>query len=454
MSTTIVHNDIVQSRIELSSQPNQTQSPADSNFIQLDVVGDSIPDTAVTVVPDGGYGWVVIFACSVITFWFSGLTGAWGIIQTALLSTTLKDEAPYTTAFVGSLGITICVAFGLIAVRIMRLIGVRNAAVLGISLLGMGALTSGFTTDSVPGLFQTFGVVLGAGDCLCYATSNVMPTQYFSRRLGLANALVKLGGGLGATVLSISLNSLIDKVGVAWTFRILGMMILATGIPAALAIKERTPLSNVPTLDFSLFKNIPFTAVFLAGATVTFTLFVPPFFLPLFAQSLGLSSAIGAGLVAGFNASTTVGRFIAGPLCDRIGPLNTFAITLVLNAVTTLAIWPISSTLPPLMVFAILNGISNGAFFTTLPTVVVSMVDPSRAAVGMSLSITGWTPGYLMGTPIAGFLLGTSGASTNGGSVIEAYRSAIFYSGGLATVSAGFVLVARFVTDTKLVKRV
>lgn len=452
MSTTATLLDIRDTQFGLSSQPHSSHLQHENDIIQLDP-GDTEPENVATVIPDGGYGWIVVSACSIITFWFSGLTGAWGVVQTALLSTSLKGTAPFTTSFIGSLGITICVAFGLVAVRLMRLIGVRQGAVLGISLLGLGALTSGFTTNNVAGLFQTFGVVLGAGDCLCYAACNIMPTQYFSRRLGLANALVKMGGGLGATILAISLNSLIEQVGVAWMLRILGAMTLATGIPAALVIKERTPLANVPTVDFSLFKSIPFTAVFLAGATVTFTLFVPPFFLPLFAQSIGLSSRVGAGLVAGFNGCTTIGRFVAGPLCDRIGPLNTFAITVVLNAVTTLAIWPVSTSLPPLVVFAMLNGISNGAFFTTLPTVVVSMVDRSQAAVGMSLSITGWSAGYLMGTPIAGYLLEASSSTKSGVPGVDAYRPAIFYAGGIATVSSGFVLFARLFMDRKLLKR-
>ena len=30
-----------------------------------------------STVPEGGYGWVVIFGCSVITFWFVGTTYSW-----------------------------------------------------------------------------------------------------------------------------------------------------------------------------------------------------------------------------------------------------------------------------------------------------------------------------------------------------------------------------------------
>jgi len=448
--------------IELENRHRHVNLPTRSGDIQISTenelnqrnIDEIAPENAATAVPDGGYGWVVVFCCSILTFWLSGLTGAWGVIQAALLSSTLKGSASSTTAFVGSLGITICVAFGLVAVRLMQLTGVRLAAIIGITLLGVGTLASGFTTTNVAGLFQTYGVVLGAGDCLCYTASNVMPPQYFARRIGLANALIKLGGGLGATILSVSLNALIDRVGVAWMFRILGLVMLATGVPAAMAIKERTPPRKTPILDLALFKNVPFIAIFIAGATATFTLFVPPFFLPLYARSIGLSDSVGAGLVAGFNACTTVGRFAAGPLCDRIGPLNTFVITMVLNAATILAVWSVSSTLPVLVIFIILNGIANGAFFTTLPTVVASMVDPSRAAVAMSMSITGWTAGYLMGPPIAGYLLEATGAAGIDDIGATAYRGAIFYAGGLATFSSLFVIIARLFVAKKVFKRV
>lgn len=453
MSTTVIELEDRHSQIGLSSQLERSPTQNGNDFERL-TLNQSAPENAVTAIPDGGYGWVVVFCCSVITFWFSGLTGAWGVIQTALLSSTLKGTASSTTAFVGSLGITICVAFGLLAVRLMQKIGVRAAAVLGISLLGTGALTSGFTATNVAGLFQTFGVILGVGDCLCYTAANVMPMQYFSRRVGLANALIKLGGGLGATVLSVSLNSLINRVGVEWMFRILGLVTLATGVPAALAIKERIPLAKVPILDVALFKSVTFCAIFAAGATVTFTLFVPPFFLPLYAQSIGLSNDVGAGLVSGFNACNMVGRFAAGVLCDRIGPLNTFVICVVLNAITTLAIWPVSSTIGPLVLFVTLNGIANGAFFTSLPIVVASLVDPSRAAVAMGMNITGWTAGYLMGAPIAGYLLEASGVMRGGDGGGAAYRAAIFYAGGLAALSSTFVLVARLFVDKKMLKKV
>src|SRR5277367_5286353 len=79
-----------------------------------------------------------------------------------------------------------------------------------------------------------------------------------------------------------------------------------------------------------LFRSFQFTTLFLAGAIATFPLFVPPFFLPLYSASVGLSASKGAGLVAGFNFSSAVGRLLCGFLSDSMGPVNTLLLALVL----------------------------------------------------------------------------------------------------------------------------
>jgi len=284
----------------------------------------------------------------------------------------------------------------------------------------------------------------------------------------LASGLIKFGGGVGATVLSVAIEAMIKRVGIAWTFRMLGFGVLATCGPAAWFLHERVPIGRVRLVELSMFRHLPFTAVFCAGAIGTFALFIPPYFLPLVAESIGLSSSTGAGLVAGFNACTAVGRFLSGWGSDFIGPVNMFLGLMVLNAVSMLAIWPVSSSLGPLIAFCMLNGLANGAFFTVYPVVVAntaSRVDSdSGPAVAMSMAITGWTGGYLMGVPIAGYLLQAAGVGVGGGhstggggdagTSIDPYRPAIFYAGGVALASAGFVLIARLKLGQGLKKRV
>ncbi|KAF2204515.1 MFS general substrate transporter [Delitschia confertaspora ATCC 74209] len=438
-----------ESIIELEPVPASTPPARTISFTSNDE-----PPPATTAIPDGGYGWIIILSLAISAFWHNGMINCWGVLQTALLDSTLRDIPTSTVSFVGSLGLA-CVAFGLFAVRLMRWFGSRITAIIGITLLGTGLIGSGSSTTNVAGLFGTSGFVSGLGGTIVYTVCNALPVQYFSSKLGLANGLVKLGGGIGGTVMAVALDALVRRVGIEWTFRIQGIMTIATGIPAVLLLKDRAPIRKAPFIELSMFRSLPFTAVFIAGAIGTFSLFVPPYFLPLFAHSLGLSSSTGAGLVAGFNLCNAVGRFLAGPLCDRIGPVNTFFLTMILNAVSMLAIWPVSNSLGPLVVFAMINGIANGSFFTTLPTVVAGMFGPARAAIAMTMAVTGWTGGYLMGAPIAGYLLEAGGGKQEGGQQrTNVYRPAIFYAGGTAFLSSLFVLVARIKMGKDIRKRV
>ncbi|TVY54981.1 Aspyridones efflux protein apdF [Lachnellula cervina] len=453
MSTTTLELQRPSRASTTNSIAPQTRSSDYENTRARRSSDDEAPSTdASLAIPDGGQSaYTVLFSCALFTFWLNGLGNSWGVVQAALLNQGLTSTA--TLSFVGSLSITFSVILSLLSVRFMCLVGAKWAGLIGVTLLGLGQLTSGFMTSNVAGLFGTTGILFGTGSSLCFMVASVLPSQYFSSKLGLANGLVKFAGSIGGTILSISLNKLILRVGTAWTLRIVGICCLATGIPVAFLVKEHNPRrGRAPFFDFSLFRNLSFTFIFLAGATGVFALFVPPFFLPLFAQSLGLSSTVGAYLTAGFNFCAAVGKLGSGVLCDRIGAVNTLLLAMLLNAISMLAIWPVSNILPTLSIFAIINGMANGAFFTALPTVVTQIYGPSRAGVAMGMTITGWSVGFFMGAPIAGYLLQAAGGAKAGS--ISPYRPAIFYAGSIALVSATFVLVARLRLDPKLLKKV
>lgn len=438
-------------RIELTENPGEPNLNTLSSEENTHSNYGEMPSYTAESVPDGGYGWTVILACSVTTFIFNGWSGSWGVVQTALFQTYPDQGSTSTLSFVGSLGIALCVALGLASVRLSQMIGARYSMLLGVLMMSFGILFSSFTVNHIGGLFVTAGISFGLGSSLAYTMSNTLPMQWFNSRLGFANGLVKVGGGLGATIMAVVLQALIDKVGIPWALRIIGIFSLVSGVPAALLIRERAPSHRTPLVDMSLFKSLPFCCIFLAGAIGTFALFVPPYFLPLFAHSIGLSASTGAGIVAAFNACTAIGRLGAGFACDKFGSTNMVLLTMALNAVSMLSIWPVSNSIGPLILFAAINGIANGAFFVTMPTAIGRMIPPSQAAVGMGMAITGWTGGYLMGSPIAGILVAAKNAQD--GHSVEPYRAAIFYAGGVALASTIFVLIARLRMDSKLVKK-
>ncbi|KAK5046184.1 hypothetical protein LTR84_008641 [Exophiala bonariae] len=393
--------------------------------------------------PDGGYGWIIVAACSLLTFFFVGTTYSWGVIQDALVEANLSKAS--TLAFVGSLAVACNSAFAVINGRLVRAIGARKVAFLGVFLMGVGQITSGWALKSVAGLFITAGCLMGYG--VSFMVVSIVPAQYFHNRRGLANGIVFAGGGLGGAVISLSMSAIVERLGTAWAFRLVGLLTWVIGFPAVWFIKERTPVKTSIFVEWKLFRDYKFTVLFLAGTVATFPLFVPPFFLPLYARSIGQSSQVGATLVAAFNFSSALGRVLSGLLSDKFGSVNSLLLSLLLSAVSMLVLWPISTSLAPLIVFIIINGMGNGGFFAIMPTVVGNVFGSARVSVAMGMMVTGWTGGYLLGAPIAGYLLEAYGGEKGG---FEAYRPAIFYAGSMALGAAGLVAWVRFSMSKKL----
>lgn len=62
--------------------------------------------------------------------------------------------------------------------------------------------------------------------------------------------MVYAGGGVGGAVISYAMDGMIQRLGVAWTFRVIGFVTLATGLPAAWLIKERTRIRTASFIEW------------------------------------------------------------------------------------------------------------------------------------------------------------------------------------------------------------
>jgi MFS family permease len=319
-------------------------------------------------------------------------------------------------------------------------------------------------------------------------TNNVSRCRqyYFKKRRGLASGIVYAGGGLGGTGIAFLMNAINQILGIEWTFRVTGLSMLATGMPMAMLLKDRggpppvrawvewqhplflplllrphrhnsasithhvigEPSSKTKLIHTSrnLFRDSRFTLLFLCGLIATFPLFVPVFFIPLYAESFGIPALGGAGLFAAFQFASFFGRLGGGALADALGALNTLILSLVLNAVSMLCIWPFSTSLGPLAVFVILNGAGNRTFFATVLTVVANIFGSARVSVAMGMVVTAWTGGYLLSSPIAGFFLGATGSILD----VKSYLPCILYAGGLSALALVLCLMAQFKISKRL----
>jgi len=199
-------------------------------------------------------------------------------------------------------------------------------------------------------------------------------------------------------------------------------------------------------VEWSLFLDKKFLLLFVGAGLGVFPLLIPPFFIPLYATSLHASAFVASALVAGFNLSSATGRICFGILSDKIGPVTSLILAITLSATSMLAIWPVSSSIAPLIVFIVINGAGNGGFFSTMPSVVGHLYGPMRVPNALAMVVSGWAIGYMLGAPIAGWILGAFGGSEAGRA---AFRPAIYFAGSMSVLSALLILTMRQLTLKK-----
>lgn len=114
-----------------------------------------------STVPDGGYGWVVVAAGAVLTWWAVGTTYAWGVMQTALVDRGLSS--PAVLSFIGGINASFISVLAIVNSRLVSLLGTRKMSAIGIMCMGGSELLSGFSVNNLGAFFFTGGVLMGTG---------------------------------------------------------------------------------------------------------------------------------------------------------------------------------------------------------------------------------------------------------------------------------------------------
>lgn len=94
----------------------------------------------------------------IVTFWIDGTINGWGILQTALLNSTLSHVPTSTISYIGSLNLCCGVVFGIVASKLAQRFGSRVTAMTGVTMMGLGLIAAGSCTSNVAGLFGTIGL--------------------------------------------------------------------------------------------------------------------------------------------------------------------------------------------------------------------------------------------------------------------------------------------------------
>ncbi|SKB61130.1 MFS transporter, OFA family, oxalate/formate antiporter [Salegentibacter holothuriorum] len=151
-----------------------------------------------------------------------GAAYAYSVYTQPLVETKGWSMASVTTAFtiMMVLGGGSAALFG----KFVERSGPRKSAMLAAALFSLGQAGSGFaiSMDSLTGFLLSYGLLSGLGLGIGYIAPVSTLVKWFPDKRGLATGMAVLGFGTGALITAPVAASLIESIGISYTFYILG----------------------------------------------------------------------------------------------------------------------------------------------------------------------------------------------------------------------------------------
>ncbi|KAI9498501.1 major facilitator superfamily domain-containing protein [Zychaea mexicana] len=349
-------------------------------------------------IPDGGLSaWLVILGTFFVQFTAFGTASSWGVMQNHFEQHVFNHvpNAQLQLSFAGTLMEACVDSMGVVVQLLANKLGSKTVLVMGAFLMVLGLEMAGFTTE-IWHLYLTQGILFGTGASFMFVIAMNASPQWFDKRRGLALGLASSGSGVGGLVLPFILTPLNNSLGVGWAYRILGFVILACAIIACVCIRNRPTSSNSyakkepqrkirELFNFEVLKDLNYVLWVLGSMIGLMGFFVPYFFLPSFANYLGISSTDSSVIVSVMSASNFCGRILIGVVADRIGRLNTDIICLLITGISCLTLWMFANSYEILMAFGVVFGFFCASYFTLLSPITATILGMKRYPTGLSI---------------------------------------------------------------------
>ncbi|KAI0318434.1 MFS general substrate transporter [Amylostereum chailletii] len=367
---------------------------------------------------DGGVkAWMSIAGGWLVMFCVFGYGGAFGVFQD--LYTREAGVSSSAVSWIGSTQTFLMTALSLPAGKLVDmgysrhiLIGGSVVYIISIFLLSIADLSHYYQ------LFLAQGVGMGISGGFMYLPAIALQTRHWKRRRALAMGIVFTGSSIGGAVLPVMLNQLLhhQQLGFGWTVRasaflVLGMLFLANVLITPGPTPSRAecePAALAPAAGLrNMLKDAPFMIVVLGSFLANCGFYFPLFYIQLYSVFHGVSSSVAFYMVSILSFSSTVGRLVASWSSDRIGVFNNYLPACFGTGILLFAMLGTTST-TSIIVFSVLYGFISGAVATLLAPLVAALTnDPSEIGTRMGVAYFVLAFAYLIGSPIAGALLGT-----------------------------------------------
>jgi len=291
--------------------------------------------------------------------------------------------------------------------------GIRRLIATAGIVLGAGLIISS-QISSLWMLYILAGVVVGFADGTAYITSLSNLIKWFPERKGLISGISVGAYGTGSLLFKYINGSLIQNVGVSYTFLYWGIIVMIMVIGGSFLVREAQVTSQslsvngVQAKDYTVKEMLKTKEAYLLFI-MFFTACMSGLYLIGVVKDIGVSlagldvvtAANAVALVAIFN---TIGRIILGALSDKVGRLKVVAGALLVTAIAVSALSFLELNYG--LFFACVAGIAFcfGGNITIFPAIVADFFGLKNQSKNYGIIYQGFGIGALSGSFIAAAL--------------------------------------------------
>jgi MFS family permease len=374
--------------------------------------------------PESTYAWVRLGAALALSA--IGGIGMWSVIV-ALPAVQAEFGVARSAASLPYTMTMICFGVGGILMgRLSDRFGIMVPLVSGALGLGIGYVVASQATSLWPFILAQ-GVLVGVASSVAFAPLIADTSLWFSRRRGIAVAIIASGSYLAGTVWPPLVQHFIERDGWRRTYLGIAVFCLATMGPLALALRRRSPLPAAPAAapGFVSRPSRPLgmsptalqSLLIVAGLSCCVAMSMPQVHIVAYCADLGHGAARGAEMLSLMLGFGVVSRLVSGWICDRIGGRRTLLLGSCLQAVALLLFLPFHG-LVALYVISALFGLFQGGIVPAYAVIVREFFPAEQAGVRVGavlmatvfgMALAGWLSGVLFdltGSYHAAFLNG------------------------------------------------
>jgi MFS family permease len=333
---------------------------------------------------------------------------------------------------------------GILMGRLADRFGVMVPVLIGAAGLGSGLILAG-SSGSILQFALAHGLFVGLLGCSATFAPLIADTSlWFTRRRGMAVAIVSSGNYLAGAVWPPVLQYFFEHAGWRATYTAVGILCIAVMVPLAFVLRRRPPaLSAAPSVlqserrtdrPLGLSSNALMVLLCTAGVACCVAMSMPQVHIVAYCSDLGFGAARGAEMLAVMLGFGIISRLASGWICDRIGGLRTLLLGSALQGIALFLFLPFDG-LVSLFVVSALFGLFQGGIVPAYAIIVREFFSPREAGTRVSIVIMATLFGMAFGGWMSGLIFDWTGS----------YRAAFINGIGwnLLNLSIAFWLLRR-----------